>query len=143
MSIYRAFDPRSPGDLHPDETMEESLVTRRPASQMSVALEEHKHLRNAAPADKLLPRTSRWVASLPPSVQPTALLRHYPRIANVIAATWGHATSLQSYINCLFNDNRGTRRGFPPEVLGELVALKRHHDTLEAGSSADQATTAH
>jgi hypothetical protein len=29
-----------------------------------------------------------WIASLPADVQPTALLRHYARIANVIAAVW-------------------------------------------------------
>jgi hypothetical protein len=143
MSIYRAFDLHSQSDLHEDETMQERLVPHCTASQMSVGLEEHKHLRNAAPSDKPLPRTLKWVASLPPNVQPTALLRHYARIANVIAATWGHATSLRSYMNCLFSENRGTREGFPSEVLGELVALKRYHETLEGCSFADQANNSH
>ncbi len=123
--------------------MEERLAPRRTTSKTSVGLEEHRHLRNAAPADKPLPRTLNWVASLPPDVRPTALLRRYARIANVIAATWGHATSLRSYMDCLFSENRGTRQGFPPEVLSELVALKRYHDTLETGSFADRATLSH
>jgi len=143
MSIYRAFDLQPQSDIHGDETMEETLVPRRTTSRMSVGLEEYKHLRKAAPADMPLPRTLKWVASLPLNVQPTALLRHYARIANGIAATWGHATSLRSYMDCLLSDNRGTRQGFPPEILSELVALKRYHDTLKAGSSADQATTSY
>jgi hypothetical protein len=123
--------------------MEESLAPRRATSKKSVELDEHRHLGNAAPADKPLPRTLKWIARLPPDVKPTALLRRYARIANVIAATWGHATSLRSYMDCLFSENRGTHQGFPPEVLSELVALKRYHDTLEMGSFADQATLSH
>jgi len=45
-------------------------------------------LRKAAPANEPLARTLEWIASLPADVQPTALLRHYARIANVIAAVW-------------------------------------------------------
>ncbi len=137
------FDVDSQSDLHADEAMEERLVPHHTTSHMSVGLEEPMRLRNAAQADKPLARTLKWVASLPPDVKPTALLRRYARIANVIAATWGHATSLRSYMDCLFSEKRGIREGFPPEVLSELVALKRYHDTLEMGSFADQATISH
>jgi hypothetical protein len=137
MTTYRAIDIDPGNDVHGDETLEETLAPRCTTSRMSVRLEEYKQLRKTAPTAGPLPRTMKWVASLPPNVQPTVLLRHYARIANVIAATWAHETSLRSYMNCLFNDNRGTRQGFPPEVLSELVALKRYHDTLKAGTSAD------
>jgi len=110
---------------------------------MSVEREEHVHQRSAVSAEKPLPRTLKWVASLPPRVRPTALLRRYARIANVIAATWGHATSLRSYMDCLFSESRAKRRGFPPEVLSELIALKRYHDNLYAGRLDEQATTSH
>jgi hypothetical protein len=123
--------------------MDEKLVPQRTTSQMNVGRDELEQLRDASPTDQPLPRTLMWVANLPLSVRPVALLRHHARIANVIAATWGHPTSLRSYMDCLFSENHGTRHGFPPEVLLELVALKRHHDTLEAGRLVDQATAAH
>ena len=137
MTIYRTIDIDPSSDIHGDETLEERLVPCCATSRMSIGLEEYKHLRKTAPTARPLPRTLNWVASLPPSVRPTALLRHYARIANVIAATWAHETSLRSYMDCLFNDGRGTRQGFPPEVLSELVAIKRYHDNLKAGTLAE------
>jgi hypothetical protein len=115
-----------------DETTQERLVSHPSTFPMCVEREEHQHQRSAAPAEKPLPRTLRWVASLPPKVRPTALLRRYARIANVIAATWGHPTSLRSYMDCLFSATRANRRGFPLEVVSELIALKRYHDNLYA-----------
>src|SRR5262252_6732972 len=136
MSTDRAFDIETSSDLFADDTTAEKLVPRG-TSRMDIGSEEYKHLRRAEPACKPLPRTLKWVASLPPNVQPPALLRHFPRIANVIAATWGHSISLRSYMDCLFSDRRGTRQGFPPEVLRELVALKHYHDSLKLGDSPD------
>jgi len=143
MSTFRAFERRSRSELNGNEAIEERLALRDTTFQMSGGLEEHKRRRHATPADKPLPRTLAWLASLPPNVQPTALIRRYPRIANVIAATWGHATSLRSYMDCLYSENRGTHRGFPLEVLRELVALKRYHDILGADSSTDRAANSH
>jgi hypothetical protein len=136
MSTDRAFDIETSSDLFADDTTEEKLVPRG-TSRMDIGSEEYRHLRRAEPACKPLSRTLKWVASLPPNVQPTALLRHYARIANVIAATWGHSISLRSYMDCLFSDRRGTRQGFPPEVQRELVALKHYHDSLKPGDSPD------
>ena len=137
MSTDRALNIDTLSDLNADDATEEKLVPRGTTARMDIEFEEYKHLRRAEPACKVLPRTLKWVASLPPNVQPTALLRHYARIANVIAATWGHSTSLRSYMDCLFSDRRGTRQGFPPEVLRELVALKHYHDSLKPSDSLD------
>ena len=137
MSIFRLLSVDLNSDTQEDAIEEETVAARNTTSRMSVDFEEYKHLRNAAPAGKPLPRTLKWVATLPPNVQPTALLRQYARIANVIAATWQHPTSLRSYLDCLFSDNRGNRQGFPPEVLNELIALKRYHDSLKSGRAAD------
>ena len=134
MSADRAFDIDAPGDTSGNDTTEEKLLPRG-TTRMDIGFEEHKHLRSADPACKPLARTLKWVASLPPDVQPTFLLRHYPRIANVIAATWGHSTSLRSYMDCLFSDNRGNRQGFPPDALRELFELKRYYESLKAGNS--------
>ena len=137
MSIFRLLSVDLHSDTQEDAIEEETVAVRNTVPRMSVGHEEHKHLRNTAPTDKPLPRTLKWAATLPPNVQPTALLRQYARIANVIAATWRHPTSLRSYLDCLFSNNRGNRQGFPPEVLNELVALKRYHDSLKAGTAAD------
>ncbi|OLC67196.1 MAG: hypothetical protein AUH79_04725 [Betaproteobacteria bacterium 13_1_40CM_4_64_4] len=87
-------------------------------------------MRKASPAGKPLPRTLEWLASLPPEVQRTALLRHYARIANVIAAAWRDPKALRSYMDCLLSDDRGNRRGFPPDVLRELLALREYYDSV-------------
>jgi hypothetical protein len=109
-----------------NETTEERLVPHSMTPpRIDVGLEEYKHLRKAAPTNKVLSRTLKWAERLPPDVVPIALLRHYPRIANVIAATWRHPPFLRSYMDCLFRDDRGNRRGFPPDVLSELVALEQ------------------
>jgi hypothetical protein len=116
------------------ETMKEMLA--RPALPMSVGIEEHKESRRAAPANLLLRRTLVWLASLPPDILPTALVRRFPRIANLIAATWRDPKSFDAYMESLLTDNRGTRRGFPPDVLAELEALQRCHHALREESSA-------
>ena len=79
-----------------------------------------------------LPRTLRWVESLPSGVKPTALLRQYARIANEFAATWDDSSALNRYINSLFGNDRGTRKGFPPDILRELLALREYHNMLDA-----------
>jgi len=129
MSIYRNFalPPRS--DVYANE--QEMLVPRDEPSQVDVGLEEHRHLRKGAPANVPLRRTLTWVAGLPPNVQPTALVGHFARIANLIAATWGDRKTFDSYMESLLTDRRGNRKGFPPEVLAELMALQRYRDSLE------------
>src|SRR2546423_10700150 len=97
---------------------------------------KNKSRRKAAPANVPLPRTLDWVKGLPPSVKPTALLRQYARIANVLAATWNDPKALSSYMNCLVRDNRGNRKGLPPEILREIRALREYHATINAEQSS-------
>ncbi len=112
-------------DLHtlPSDEMSVPLHTQ---PRMIVAHEQYKHLRKAAPADGPLARTLRWVEDLPPDVRPTALLRLHPRIANLIAATWGDPKAFGAYMESLLRDTRGNRQGFPPKIVAELVALKHY-----------------
>jgi hypothetical protein len=77
-------------------------------------------------------RTLDWVQRLPLSVKPTALPRQYARIANVIAATWDDPNSFGSYVDRLFRNDRGNRKGFPPDVLRELQALREYRATFDA-----------
>ena len=128
MPIYHKSTLRPRRDIYANA--EERLVLRQAPSQMSVEFEEHKHLRTAAPTDLPLRRTLMWAASLPPEVRPIVLMRHFARIANLIALTWGDPRFFHAYMESLSTDKRGNRRGFPPDVLAELGALQRYRDTL-------------
>jgi hypothetical protein len=70
--------------------------------------------------------TFRWLATLPPSVQPRELGHRYPRIANRLAKIWHRPLQCERYLDELMMDMRGNRRGFPPEVAAEIAALKVH-----------------
>jgi len=139
LSIYRKFDGmRLPSNdvyarTEPSSKRVESPVT--PLQDPSQR-EDRKSRRKAAPANVPLPRTLDWVKGLPPSVKPTALLRQYARIANVLAATWNDPKALSSYINCLVRDDRGNRKGLPPQILGEIRGLREYHATINAEQSS-------
>jgi hypothetical protein len=81
-------------------------------------------LRHAVPYDDLLPATFRWAARLPLEVQPRALMRAFPRIANDLGHAWRDAADFQRLVDDLLTDRRGGRRGFPPEVTEELLVLR-------------------
>ena len=129
MTIYRTSDRYPESDVHAHELVAEGLALRLGSSQISLEHDKYQHLRKAAPVNRPLHRTLMWVASLPRDIHPTALLRRYARIANLIAAAWGDPKCFCAYMESLFTDNRGNRRGFPPDVLSELVALQRYYDT--------------
>ena len=141
LSIYRKFDairlPSNDVYAHTGPSSErlESPVTppQRPSHGEE---QERKSHRKAAPANVPLPRTLNWVEGLPSSVRPTALLRQYARIANVFAATWNDPKALSSYMSCLLRDDRGGRKGLPPDILRELLALREYHATLYAEHSS-------
>jgi hypothetical protein len=137
MSVYRRFDRLPSSDMYALRAKREAPVPPQATSPHGALPKEvHERLRRAAPASEPLARTLEWVASLPADVQPTALLRHYVRIANVIAAIWRDPKSLRSYMDCLFTDDRGNRQGFPPDVLRDLLALREYYDSLDAENSS-------
>lgn len=84
-------------------------------------------LRKRHPYNEPLPSTVRWAAMLPSEVRPLALLRRYPRIANLLARQWKDSLECQRYFDDLLIDRRGGRRGFPIEVLADLLALNNFH----------------
>ena len=137
MSIYRKSEPdrRPQSDVHVDATVQRGAVAQRSTSPTNVGPGDGKHLRRAAPASMLLPPTWKWVESLPPNVRPSALLRQYPRIANLVAAAWGDRKSFDAYMDSLLTDKRGSRQGFPPEVLKDLAALRRFHEIAKDDTS--------
>ena len=135
MSIYRKFDAmRLPSS---DLYARRELASKQPESSVTMVQdssceEEYKRRRRAQPVNVPLLRTLDWVERLPPSVKPTALLRQYARIANVIAATWDDPSAFGSYVDCLFRNDRGNRKGLPAEVLLELQVLREYRATFAA-----------
>jgi len=86
--------------------------------------------RRQSPVGEPLPMTFKWVAKLPRSVQPLTLLRQYPRIANMMAGMWQDPPSCRAYVHDLLTDRRGNRKGFPQEIVQELVRLRVHYENL-------------
>lgn len=85
------------------------------------------------PIDSALsPLAQRWLAQIPANAQPTGLCERYPRIANRIALCWPDRVLTAQVFATLFSHNRDGRRGFPKEIVDELVALKRHSATRTA-----------
>jgi hypothetical protein len=121
MSIYRKFDREPSNDMHarPVKRVDPPQPTAPPASSP----------RGGPPVDPM-PLTIEWAAKLPGDVRPMALIRAFPRIANFIAANWPTPTSLSPYLDELFVDRRGNRRGFPPDVMEELFALRAYYEEL-------------
>jgi len=119
-----------PSDVYAVETTKSPGV-RTSSQQVPVALDKHQRLRKATPAETPLRRTLDWAESLPPRVRPKSLLRQYARVANLIAATWADLESFETYMESLLIDKRGSRKGFPPDVMAELHALELYRLAIQ------------
>jgi hypothetical protein len=127
MSIYRRTDRVSPNDLHNAEG-----DARRAAGPESKA-EFAK--RRTEPANGLLKPTFAWASTLPIEIQPRSLLYKFPRIANLLAAMWPDPNSFRRYVDDLLVDKRGSRQGFPVEILRELFELRAYYDETHPDSA--------
>ena len=56
-----------------------------------------------------------------PDKFPSGLANRYPRLLQQILAKWDHPKEMSEYFNELVVDQRGTRQGFPSEVLQEIL----------------------
>jgi hypothetical protein len=83
--------------------------------------------RKAAPLNDLLNPTLRWAASLPPAIRPLALMNRFPRLANLVAASWKEPLSFRACLDDLLTDRRGGRQGLPSDVRDELDNLRRYY----------------
>jgi hypothetical protein len=118
MSIYR-----SNLEGHDINTRKPQAQSLEPVQTDAEQQKRYEHLRKGMPANTLLVRTREWAARLPEKVRPTALLRDYARIANLIALAWDDSIAFNSYMDSLLTDRRGNRRGFQPDVRKELSVL--------------------
>src|SRR5437764_490023 len=77
------------------------------------------------PQDRIaMPHTLTWADGLPSELRPLQLLKLYPRVANRLALCWGDKVLGNRLFEDLLVDRRGGRKGFPPAVRAEIVALR-------------------
>ena len=136
MSSYRRLDTTLTitedirGELYPFRSKRTSQSKGDAQVESPKSEEAYKHLRKNQPANVPLPRTKLWFEELPLTVRPSALMRQFPRIANVIAAAWDDLVQFETYMDSLLTDKRGGRKGFPTGVIAELGALDIYRHTL-------------
>jgi len=109
---------RAPGRV--TEAVSANLPSPQAPASADVAQRRHAPVT----ANRLLSSTIDWLASLPPNVRPLALATKFPRVANRIAKEWREPSACRRDFDDLVYDKRGTRRGFPPDVYVELLALR-------------------
>ena len=112
---------RAPGRLT------EAVPTNVPSPQAPTSADVAKRRQDPATVNRLLSSTIDWLASLPPNVRPLALATKFPRVANRIAKEWREPSTCRRDFDDLVYDKRGTRRGFPPDVYVELLALRDYY----------------
>ena len=85
---------------------------------------------------KLSKAAQEWLRSLPGARWPMNLATHYPRIVNHLALVWPDRHLTDMAFERLLTDTRGGRRGFPPAVHADLLALRRWRQDLSARDQA-------
>ena len=98
-----------------------------PSPPVPAPVDAAKRPQSTATVNRLLSSTIDWLASLPPNVRPLALATKFPRVANRIAKEWREPSACRRDFDDLVYDKRGTRRGFPPDVYVELLALRDYY----------------
>jgi len=77
-----------------------------------------------ARSSELTDEAIRLLDSLARKCPMSELSARFPRVLNRIAAAWSQPALAERYFVELLLDARGSRLGFPPEVLSELLALR-------------------
>ena len=69
------------------------------------------------------------LAYIEESARPKELAAAYPRIVNHMAKLWKMPREMDRYFEELLTDTRGTRHGFPLNILMELSTLNDYYKT--------------
>ena len=77
-----------------------------------------------ARSSELTDEAIRLLDSLARKCPMSELPARFPRVLNRVAAVWSQPAHAERYFVELLLDSRGSRVGFPPEVLSELLALR-------------------
>ena len=132
MNIYRESNRRVPvGIFVGFDVASESRKSAKSEVQSRIdAARDEAERRKRKPCQPLnvpLPRTFAWAATLPPDVRPHALIRSYPRITNNLALGWDDVDATHAYFGHLVKSTRTGRRGFPEQMMSEILALYWHY----------------
>ena len=73
--------------------------------------------------DQVLGNTWNWLSALPKGVRPVHLPSEFPRIANDLSRLWPDTVALDLYFEEKEFSPRPDRRGFPPLIKEELLAI--------------------
>jgi hypothetical protein len=130
MSIYRTLKRLPLSDVHhvAEHVSGPDTIERNGAAILLG--KDWAARRKGSPAETLLPATIRWMVALPIEMQPRALSKAFPRIANMLARLWRDPSALTDYMDDLLVDRRGGRKGFPVDVLADLQTLRDYCGTL-------------
>ena len=80
--------------------------------------------RSPRPEDApVLGHTDNWLNALPVGIRPVHLQQEFPRIANDLARLWAETPALDHYFEEKEFSPRQDRRGFPPLIKEELLAM--------------------
>ena len=71
----------------------------------------------------MLGHTHNWLNALPKGVRPVHLQEEFPRIANDLSRIWPDTPALDVYFAEKEFSAREDRRGFPPLIKEELLAM--------------------
>jgi len=88
------------------------MPSRAPLTDDDLVLQSHAHA---------------WLRAIPRGEHPKQLCRHYPRIANHLAAGWDDLPAIDRLLVDLMVDQRGGRKGFSPRVQAEIQRLYLLH----------------
>jgi hypothetical protein len=78
------------------------------------------------PPQRLTIASHQLVLDLARSGDPVpGLARRFPHVLNQLSAVWGDLPAAAELIDDLLVDRRGGRRGFPADVLAELLTVRR------------------
>jgi hypothetical protein len=89
--------------------------------------------------DHVLGHTDNWLNALPVGVRPVHLQQEFPRIANDLARLWAETPALDLYFEEKEFSPREDRRGFPPLIKEELLAMHVHSLRSRPGRYEEQA----
>ena len=99
---------------------------KRPPAQLDYSKFRHPPLSSDL---QLSAESEALLASIDAAVRPVRLAAAFPRIVNRIAVLWRTPRNMDRYFDDLLVDTRGNRKGFPLEILTELITLKDHYQT--------------
>lgn len=110
-------------------------VNRPAAQDFKAFVPPGPHLREPErPDDRVLTSVAvAWVRALPRRHQPAQLIRQYPRIVNKFALVWPDPALTEAYFDSLMVDRRGGRRGFPRDVLTDILQLNEYFIQQQSG----------